>query len=96
MRSAGAARAQHVHSGRRVGVRWLTALAQAQHVELLCKVEDTCGAGDAFYDALVHKLEASSSQKAACVFACNVGALVASRRAAIPDYSINDIDEIGM
>ena len=58
------------------------------------KVVNTCGAGDAFSAALITELYSGSSQKDACDFACKFGALIASRRGAVPDYSVTEIEKI--
>ena len=59
------------------------------------KVADTVGSGDAFSAAVIHRLLDGSSQKSACDFACKLGALVASRSGAVPDYDITELDIIG-
>jgi fructokinase len=55
------------------------------------KVVDTVGAGDAFCAAFISRLLARSSAREAGDFACKIGALVASRRGAVPEYDISDI-----
>jgi fructokinase len=55
------------------------------------KVADTIGAGDAFAAGLVHALSQGWSAGIAADFANRVGALVASRTGAIPDWSVNDL-----
>jgi fructokinase len=54
-------------------------------------VVDTVGAGDAFSAGLVYKHGMNASLGEACDFACRLGAFVASRRGAVPEYSIADI-----
>jgi len=54
-------------------------------------VVDTVGAGDAFSAAMISSLESGTSPEAACDFACKVGALVASRRGALPDYTRSEL-----
>ena len=52
------------------------------------KVADTVGAGDAFAAAFVHGLSCEWGSKKTATFANRVGAIVASRPGAIPDWSI--------
>ena len=52
------------------------------------QVVDTVGAGDAFAAAFLHGLGSGWSPREIADFANRVGALVASRRGAIPDWSI--------
>lgn len=54
------------------------------------KVADTVGAGDAFAAAFVHGLSSHWGSKRTAVFANRVGAIVASRSGAIPDWSIGE------
>jgi fructokinase len=56
-------------------------------------VADTIGAGDAFAAAMVSKLYADGSPADACTFACRVGGMVASRRGAVPQYTLAEIGE---
>jgi fructokinase len=56
------------------------------------EVADTVGSGDAFSAGLIYKHNQQSSKKDACDFACKLGAFVASRRGAVPDYIVSDID----
>jgi fructokinase len=56
-------------------------------------VVDTIGAGDAFAAAMIRKLYADTSPSAACAFACRVGGFVASRRGAVPAYTLSEIGE---
>ena len=55
------------------------------------EVADTVGAGDAFAAAFVHGLEQGWNAAKTGDFANRLGALVASRRGAIPDWSIDQI-----
>lgn len=55
------------------------------------EVVDTIGAGDSFAAAMIRKLYADTSPDAACAFACRVGGLVASRRGAVPSYTLSEI-----
>ncbi len=56
------------------------------------KVKDTVGSGDAFSAALITKIYNKSSLKDACEYACKIGAVVASKRGAVPSYNSNDIN----
>ena len=56
------------------------------------KVKDTVVSGDAFSAALITKLYNKSSLKDGCEYACKIGAVVASKRGAIPSYNSNDIN----
>ena len=57
-----------------------------------CPVEvaDAVGAGDAFAAAFMHGLSLKRPLREAAAFANRVGALVASRHGAIPDWSIEE------
>jgi fructokinase len=55
------------------------------------EVADTIGAGDAFAAAMICKLYLGAPPSDACAFACRVGGLVASRRGAVPSYSLADV-----
>jgi len=55
---------------------------------------DTVGAGDAFGAGLIHKLHNGESLQNACDFGCRMGALVASKRGAVPDYELAELDEL--
>jgi fructokinase len=57
------------------------------------EVIDTIGAGDAFAAAMIRNLYTDTSPSAACAFACRVGGFVASRRGAVPAYTLSDIGE---
>ena len=52
------------------------------------KVADTVGAGDAFAAAFVHGISCQWAGKKTAMFANRVGAIVASRAGAIPDWNI--------
>ena len=57
------------------------------------RVADAVGAGDAFAAALIHAVDAGWSARAAGAFANRLGALVASRRGAVPDWSLRELEE---
>lgn len=61
-----------------------------------CKVEvaDTVGAGDAFAAAFLHGIEQQWSSYRCGAFANAVAALVASRRGAIPEWTVNEVTPI--
>ncbi len=54
------------------------------------KVADTVGAGDAFSAALLHGIALGMPSSAIADFANRVGALVASRSGAVPEWTIED------
>ena len=56
---------------------------------------DTVGAGDAFAAAFLHGLGAGWPTPKVADFANRVGALVASRRGAIPDWTIAEANAFG-
>ena len=58
------------------------------------QVVDTVGAGDAFAAAFLHGLGNGWAIQRIADFANRVGALVASRRGAIPDWTIADADAL--
>jgi len=57
-------------------------------------VVDTVGAGDAFSAGLLHGHHNGLSLSEMGDFACRLGALIASRRGAVPQYVCNDIDAL--
>lgn len=59
------------------------------------QVVDTVGAGDAFAAAFLHGLGNGWPTPAIADFANRVGALVASRRGAIPDWTIAEANALG-
>jgi fructokinase len=58
------------------------------------EVADTVGAGDAFTAAFIHTLSDQRPMAAAARFANAVGALVASRPGAIPDWNLAEVDAL--
>ena len=56
------------------------------------KVADTVGSGDSFLGGLTYKLLNNSEPQEALTFACALGALVAARRGATPDISLQEIE----
>jgi fructokinase len=76
-----------------LGARGCALLADDTYVEERgCPVEvaDTVGAGDAFAAAFMHGLSVSRPLRDVAAFANRVGALVASRHGAIPDWSLEE------
>jgi fructokinase len=65
-----------------------------EHPGFRVNTVDTVGAGDSFLASLVASLSNHTHPQVALEKACATGALVASRRGAVPDYSENDIKEI--
>jgi len=57
------------------------------------KVADTVGAGDAFTAAFLVKICEGASSQEAGDFACRLGALVASKRGAIPEYDARTMND---
>ena len=58
-------------------------------------VADTVGSGDAFAAAFLHGLGAGWPTARIADFSNRVGALVASRQGAIPDWSLAEVEELG-
>ena len=58
------------------------------------EVADTVGAGDAFTAGFIHALSEQRHIADAARFANAVGALVASRPGAIPDWSLSEVDAL--
>ena len=76
-----------------LGARGCALLAHENYVEERgCPVEvaDTVGAGDAFAAAFMHGLSLSRPLREVAAFANRVGALVASRHGAIPDWTLEE------
>jgi fructokinase len=70
-----------------------TVLMGGQYIEApgyRIEAVDTVGAGDAFAAAFLHGLGSGWSTRKVADFANRVGALVASRRGAIPDWTISE------
>ncbi|MFW6309913.1 MAG: carbohydrate kinase family protein [Prolixibacteraceae bacterium] len=65
-----------------------------EHPGFQVNAVDTVGAGDAFLASLLAKLSNGHSPQDALEYACATGALVASRKGAVPDYSEADIKKI--
>jgi len=58
------------------------------------KVADTVGSGDSFLAAFLSKTIDGASPNEALTFACAIGALVASKHGAWPEYDVSDVDII--
>jgi fructokinase len=58
------------------------------------KVEDTIGSGDAFLAGFVNQLLKSSGTEDALSFASGMGAFVATRSGACPNYEVSDITDL--
>jgi fructokinase len=74
-----------------------TVLMGGQYIEAPgypVQVVDTVGAGDAFAAAFLHGLGSGWSTPEIADFANRVGALVASRRGAIPDWTISEANAL--
>ncbi|HHM23514.1 MAG TPA: hypothetical protein ENJ23_00565, partial [Bacteroidetes bacterium] len=55
---------------------------------------DTTGAGDAFAAAFVVRLLEGQPVEQALEFASALAALVCTRKGAVPDYSLNEVEKI--
>jgi fructokinase len=76
-----------------LGDRGCALLANGHYVEAagsVVDVADPVGAGDAFAAAFMHGLSANWSAAEIAAFANRVGALVASRNGAIPDWTLEE------
>ena len=76
-----------------LGARGCAVLSHENYVEERgCPVEvaDTVGAGDAFAAAFMHGLSLNRPLREIAAFANRVGALVASRHGAIPDWTLEE------
>jgi fructokinase len=63
-----------------------------EHPGYQVQVVDTVGAGDAFLAGLVSRYLSGDSLEKSLDFACAVGAFVATKEGATPDYSLDDIN----
>lgn len=80
-----------------LGARGCCMLARGEYVEVggyPVEVADPVGAGDAFAAALMHGLRCGWPARKIATFANRLGALVASRPGAIPDWSLAETLEI--
>ena len=76
-----------------LGARGCALLADEKYVEERgrpVEVADTVGAGDAFAAAFMHGLSLNRPLRDVATFANRVGALVASRHGAIPDWTLEE------
>jgi fructokinase len=76
-----------------LGSRGCSLLAENLYVEeagLNVDVADTVGAGDAFAAAFMHGLSVGRPLREIAKFANRIGALVASRHGAIPDWTLDE------
>jgi fructokinase len=77
-----------------LGARGCALLAHDSYVEeggCAVDVADTVGAGDAFAAAFMHGLDADWPLREVASFANRVGALVASRHGATPDWTVEEV-----
>lgn len=89
----GSARHGWTAVGVTLGDRGCAVLAGGQYVQAAVhpvKVVDTVGAGDAFAAAFIHGLSLNWPASEIACFANRVGALVASRHGAIPDWTLEE------
>jgi len=90
----GAARYGWRAAGVTLGARGCALLVDDNYVEqggCAVEVADTVGAGDAFAAAFMHGLDANWPLGEVATFANRVGALVASRHGAIPDWTVDEV-----
>ena len=76
-----------------LGARGCALLADGNYVEERgrpVEVADTVGAGDAFAAAFIHGLSLNRPPRDIAAFANRVGAIVASRHGAIPDWTLEE------
>ena len=81
-----------------LGAQGCAILAGGEYAEsggCAVEVSDTVGAGDAFAAAFVHGLAQRWHPARIASFANRVGALVASRPGAIPEWSIDEVTALG-
>jgi fructokinase len=81
-----------------LGDRGCAVLAGGHYVEAAVhpvNVVDTVGAGDAFAAAFMHGLSLNWPAAEIACFANRVGALVASRQGAIPDWTLEEAVKLG-
>jgi fructokinase len=81
-----------------LGDRGCAALAGGHYVEAAVhpiEIVDTVGAGDAFAAAFMHGLSLNWPAAEIASFANRVGALVASRHGAIPDWTLEEAVKLG-
>ncbi len=64
-----------------------------QKIGLKVKVKDTIGAGDSFLAALIHGILKEQTNEEILTFSNAVGAFVASKKGAIPELDIDDIQK---
>jgi fructokinase len=80
-----------------LGARGCAMLCGDEYIEAeghAIDVADTVGAGDAFAAAFLHGLISEWPVKSIAAFANRLGALVASRHSAIPDWTVNEAVEL--
>ena len=80
-----------------LGDRGCAILANGQYAEAAARavdVADTVGAGDAFAAAFMHGLSMNWPAAEIASFANRVGALVVSRRGAIPDWTLEEATKL--
>jgi fructokinase len=65
-----------------------------RHPGYQVEVADTVGSGDAFLAGIISKLIDRSPPEEALDFGCRMGAFVASKRGACPDYNIEELNQI--
>jgi fructokinase len=81
-----------------LGDRGCAVLAGGHYVEAAVhpvEVVDTVGAGDAFAAAFMHGLSQNWPAAEIACFANRIGALVASRHGAIPDWTLEEAVKLG-
>jgi fructokinase len=66
----------------------------ARHNGFKVTVEDTVGSGDAFLAGLLSKLLDNAESSNALEFASGLGAFIATKKGACPDYELNEVDQL--
>jgi fructokinase len=65
-----------------------------RHAGIKVDVADTIGSGDSFLAGFLNKLLKGSSAEDALAFASTIGAFIATRSGACPEYNISQITEL--
>jgi fructokinase len=66
-----------------------------EHPGFKVQVADTIGSGDAFLAGFISRFMLQPDMPEALEFACKMGAFVAGRHGACPDYNVADVASLG-